>query len=198
MIRISVIAVWFLSVSVVWAQNETGVLPDSDVEPLLRGPVHEAFAEPIQLNPEEMLTVPKSPPPLVEEVPPDARPAGEGVNWIPGYWAWDDEREDFIWVSGIYRRTPSGRSWQAGQWEEVADGYRWLPGRWISTTGVGELLPTPRNRSKRDLRESQSPRITSGCRVAGNIEISDTFGVRDSGPPVTTIGSGFRTTTLLA
>ena len=141
--RISVIAIWFLSVSLVWAQDETGVLPDSDVEPLLRGPVHEAFAEPVQLNPQEMLTVPKLPPALVEEVPPDARPAGEDVNWIPGYWAWDDEREDFIWVSGIYRRTPLGRSWQPGQWEQVAEGYRWLPGRWIPIAGGGELLPTP-------------------------------------------------------
>ena len=110
--RISVIAIWFLSVSLVWAQDETGVLPDCDVEPLLRGPVHEAFAEPVQLNPQEMLTVPKLPPALVEEVPPDARPAGEDVNWIPGYWAWPAEGHHCRWYNSVQIvRQPSPGDW---------------------------------------------------------------------------------------
>lgn len=33
-------------------------------------------------------------------LPPDQKPEGDDVAWIPGYWAWDDERNDFLWVSG--------------------------------------------------------------------------------------------------
>ena len=38
------------------------------------------------------------------------------MDWIPGYWAWDDERADFLWVSGIWRALPPGRQWVPGYW----------------------------------------------------------------------------------
>src|SRR5436305_1769636 len=54
-----------------------------------RGPVHEAFAGVVTFNPEPGVVVPKAPPESIQEVPPDQKPEGENVTWIPGYWAWD-------------------------------------------------------------------------------------------------------------
>ena len=70
---------------------------------LTRGPVHEAFAETITFDPEPGIVAPQAPPADIEEVPPQQRPEGKNVAWIPGYWAWDDERNDFLWLSGIWR-----------------------------------------------------------------------------------------------
>ena len=44
--------------------------------------------------------------PRVEEIPPDMKPEGENSVWIPGYWSWDDDRRDFLWVSGVWRVPP--------------------------------------------------------------------------------------------
>src|SRR5262245_5986531 len=70
------------------------------VDALASGPVHEAFAEPVVFNPEPGPVVPKQPPDPIEEVPPDQKPEGENVAWVPGYWSWDEERDNFVWVSG--------------------------------------------------------------------------------------------------
>ena len=86
------------------------------VEVLTRGPVHEAFAETITFDPEPGIVAPKAPPAAIEEVPPQQRPEGTNVTWIPGYWGWDDERNDFLWVSGIWRALPPGRQWVPGYW----------------------------------------------------------------------------------
>src|SRR5262245_5692620 len=80
--------------------------PDPDVkdgdglETLTRGPIHEAFAEPVVFDPRPAPVVPKEPPAPVEEVPPAEKPEGANVVWIPGYWAWDDQRNNFLWISG--------------------------------------------------------------------------------------------------
>jgi hypothetical protein len=110
-----------------------------------RGPVHEAFAEPVNFKPEATRTVPKCPPDPIEEVPPDQKPAGENVQWIPGYWAWDDDRNDFIWISGIWRVPPPGRQWVPGTWTQVEDGgCRWTPGYWsITEQAEVQFLPPP-------------------------------------------------------
>jgi hypothetical protein len=114
----------------------------SDVEVLARGPVHEAFAEPVVANPAPGITVSVAPPAAVQEMPPDDRPAA--AIWIPGYWAWDDDRSGFIWVSGIWRIAPPGCRWVPGYWAPVADGYQWVPGFWLSeTTQQVQYLPTP-------------------------------------------------------
>ena len=46
---------------------------------------------------------------MIDEVPPEYKPEGENVQWIPGYWAWDVAQSDFIWVSGLWRDVPPGR-----------------------------------------------------------------------------------------
>src|SRR5262245_33771706 len=82
---------------------------DSDgVEVLTRGPVHGAFANPGDARPAESPLVEKQPPEAIEEVPPDEKPEGDDVRWIPGYWAWDDDADEFVWVSGFWRDVPPG------------------------------------------------------------------------------------------
>src|ERR1043165_9131255 len=71
---------------------------EQGVQVLTRGPVHEAFAETVIFDPEPGIVVPKAPPAIIEELPPDQKPDGVNITWIPGYWAWDDERGDFLWV----------------------------------------------------------------------------------------------------
>jgi len=113
-------------------------------EPLLRGPLHEAFAEPVQMDPQPATIVPKQPPEPIEELPPEAKPVDEDVIWIPGYWAWDEEREDFIYVSGVWRVPPQGRRWVPGYWTPAGGGYQWVSGFWapIEVEEV-QYLPDP-------------------------------------------------------
>src|SRR5271167_4005178 len=73
------------------------------VEFLARGPIHEAFAKPTVRGPASSEVIAKEPPKPVDELAPDQKPEGDNVQWIPGYWAWDDETTDFLWVSGTYR-----------------------------------------------------------------------------------------------
>ncbi len=103
---------------------------EQGVQVLTRGPVHEAFAGTVVFNPEPGVVVPKAPPSAIEEVPPGERPVGNNVTWIPGYWAWDEERIDFLWVSGTWRALPPGRQWMAGYWGQITDGYQWTSGYW--------------------------------------------------------------------
>ncbi len=105
-------------------------MDDEGVEVLTRGPVHEAFAEPIGADPEAGVIVEQQPPESIEEVPPDMKPEGDQVAWIPGYWAWDDDRNDFVWVSGIWRNPPPGQRWVPGYWSPTDAGWQWVSGFW--------------------------------------------------------------------
>ncbi len=104
---------------------------NQDVQILTRGPVHEAFALPVVNDPKPGLTVAKQPPAPVEEAPPDQKPAGQNVQWISGYWSWDASRDDFLWVSGVWREPPPGRQWVPGYWNQVEGGYQWVAGAWV-------------------------------------------------------------------
>ncbi len=114
------------------------------VQVLTRGPVHEAFAETVTFDPEPGIVVPKAPPAAIEELPPDQRPEGANVAWIPGYWGWDDERNDFLWVSGIWRALPPGRQWVPGYWGKSGQGFQWTSGYWADAkVSEVEYLPEP-------------------------------------------------------
>jgi hypothetical protein len=114
------------------------------VEVLARGPVHEAFAEPAIRAPRPTPLVPKAPPDPVEELPPDQKPEGDNVQWIPGYWAWDDERNDYLWVSGTWRAVPPDREWLPGHWNQATGGWQWVAGFWQPRNqGSVEFLPPP-------------------------------------------------------
>jgi hypothetical protein len=102
--------------------------PPQGIEVLARGPVHEAFATPTA-QPEPTQAVPRQPPPPLEELPPDEKPDGDCV-WVNGYWAWDDDRNDFLWVSGIWRTPPPGKSWVPGYWRDAQGQWQYVPGFW--------------------------------------------------------------------
>ena len=115
------------------------------VQIMARGPVHEAFAQPLNQDPTPGVVVAKKPPPPVDEIPPASKPEGERVEWIPGYWAWDDEREDYLWISGVWRATPPGRRWVPGLWAEVPNGHQWTPGFWAKDDEKQtRYLPAPK------------------------------------------------------
>ncbi|MBI2823193.1 MAG: YXWGXW repeat-containing protein [Planctomycetia bacterium] len=117
---------------------------DQDTEVLTTGPIHEAYADPIALNPGPGPVVPRKPPEAIEEVPPTEQPQGERVVWIPGYWQWDPGRRDFLWVSGAWRDAPPDRRWVPGYWTEVEGGFQRVNGFWASVeTQELAYLPTP-------------------------------------------------------
>lgn len=116
-------------------------------EVLSRGPVHEAFAKPVTMIPEAPLVVPQAPPENLAEMPPAERPVGADVVWVPGYWAWDTERNDFIWVTGCWRNAPPNTYWVPGHWLAVDTGWEWIGGFWKTITAQPqqeiEYLPAP-------------------------------------------------------
>src|SRR5437879_61472 len=112
------------------AQEANLAAAPSGIEVQTRGPVHEAFAQPVEPNAGPGAAVPKELPPAIPEEPPEERPQGDHVQWIGGYWAWDADRNDFIWVSGAYRNAPPGRQFVPGHWVHSSDGWRWVSGFW--------------------------------------------------------------------
>ena len=99
----------------------------------LRGPLHEAFAQPFDVNSEPGPMIPKEPPPPIPEDPPEQRPDAENAQWISGYWAWDARQQQFMWVSGVYRVPPQGRNFVPGYWQRTNEGWRWVQGFWSNT-----------------------------------------------------------------
>jgi hypothetical protein len=97
---------------------------------MARGPIHEAFATPTT-EPAPSMLIPKQSPQPLEEMPPEQKPDGDVV-WVSGYWAWDDDRKDFLWVSGIWRTLPPGKQWVAGYWREAGNQYQWVGGYWTN------------------------------------------------------------------
>ena len=120
--------------------------PPQGVEVLARGPVHEAFAATLEVQTGASVAVNKAPPDPIEELPPDQKPEGDNVQWIPGYWHWDEERKDFIWISGFWRVPPPNRVWVAGSWREARTGFLWVNGFWQEARAERseiEYLPPP-------------------------------------------------------
>lgn len=104
--------------------------PPKGVEVLARGPIHEGFAQPAEQQPKPGPVVPKQPPDPIDELPPEQKPEGDNVVWLPGYWQWDIDRKDYIWVSGFWRAAPPERVWVPGSWRKSDDGWQWVGGLW--------------------------------------------------------------------
>jgi|GEM_PF-592390 len=101
-------------------------------EVLTRGAVHEAFAEPVNFQVEAGLIVQSQPPEFIQEVPPIQRPVGGNYVWIPGYWAWEPDRNNYIWTSACWRIAPPNCSWVPGYWIQVSGGWQWVAGFWTA------------------------------------------------------------------
>ncbi len=121
----------------------TDLAGESDISPplpaqeqpevLTRGPVHEAFAEPVNLQMDEGIITPKQPPLSIEEVLPREKPEGGSFVWVPGYWSWDGYRNNYIWVSGCWRIAPPKMSWVSGYWTRTSVGWKWVSGFWMQS-----------------------------------------------------------------
>ena len=82
---------------------------------------------------------------LIEEEPPQERPAD--TEWVPGYWSYDDDSRNWMWVSGTWRATPPGYVWVSGYWIKTWKGWRYVRGYWApvgyGTTEIVYLPPPP-------------------------------------------------------
>ncbi|HQR08475.1 MAG TPA: YXWGXW repeat-containing protein [Gemmatales bacterium] len=118
--------------------------PEKGIQVENRGPVHEAFANPgAPVRGKEGSFADKAPPPPVPELPPEEKPSGENVQWISGYWQWDLEKKDFIWVSGFWRNTPPGRAWTPGEWRVENGQHRYIPGFWRPSNENSRRIDLP-------------------------------------------------------
>ncbi|HEX4151246.1 MAG TPA: YXWGXW repeat-containing protein [Steroidobacteraceae bacterium] len=71
-------------------------------------------------------------------VPPPALPVyeqppipGDGYLWVPGYWYWSDEDQDYYWVPGTWVEAPeAGLLWTPGYWGAENGVFLWHPGYW--------------------------------------------------------------------
>jgi hypothetical protein len=120
--------------------------PPKGVEVLTRGPIHEAFATPTD-EPQATTPVAKEPPKAIQEMPPEEKPEGDAT-WIGGYWAWDEDRSNYLWVSGVWRTSPPNKHWVAGYWRQDSDKWQWVPGFWAEAQQEAEkhevtYLPAP-------------------------------------------------------
>jgi hypothetical protein len=113
------------------------------VEPQARGPIHEGYANPVDGAPVPGRMVEQEPPAPIEELPPDQKPDAN-VIWVGGYWAWDDAKNDFMYVSGFWRVPPPGRTWVPGSWRKAVGGWQWVGGFWAEPEQTEtQYLPAP-------------------------------------------------------
>ena len=116
------------------APAQPGAAGGNGTEVLARGPVHEAYADTSAVS-SAMPLVTRMPPDGIDELPPDHKPDGDNVQWIPGYWHFDEDRSDFSWISGFWRSVPPGRVWVPGSWRGAQGpqgqlAWQWAPGFW--------------------------------------------------------------------
>jgi len=124
--------------------QSTDPSPPSAAEVQARGQIHEAYGEPTRLQAVEGILVDRGPPKPIQELPPENKPAGDHVSWVSGYWGWDDEAKNFLWVSGFWRVMPPDRTWVPGSWQRVGEGYRWVSGYWaVATAETQEVMYLP-------------------------------------------------------
>ena len=168
---------------------------DPNVEVMTRGPVHEAYAVPVTAGQTAGMIVPKQPASPIEEVPPDMKPEGQNSVWIPGYWSWDDERRDFIWVSGVWRVPPPGYRWMPGYWQDVpGQGYQRISGYWMPAQ-VEETTYLPQPPQSIDTGPTSAAPGSNYFWVPGHWQWDDRLamsGSRAIGPHTSLTGSGCR------
>lgn len=73
--------------------------------------------------------VDKAPPaPVIDRPGVDAPEAN--AHWIEGYWDWDPDRKEFVWMTGTWLVPPPGRFWVNGFWRREEQGWSRSPGFW--------------------------------------------------------------------
>ena len=104
--------------------------PRTDESARLRGPLHEAFVQPLAGADKPGLTIGRRPAAARDEIPAAIKPTAPNAAWLPGYWGWDPADEAFLWVPGVWRVPPPGMRWVPGYWHEQDDGWQWVRGFW--------------------------------------------------------------------
>jgi hypothetical protein len=60
----------------------------------------------------------------------------EGYMWTPGYWAWDDDADDYYWVPGTWVLAPEvGYLWTPAWWGWGGEGFMFHEGYWGPAVG---------------------------------------------------------------
>lgn len=112
---------------VIVAVVSTASLFGQDVQVVKEGPIHEAF---VTRDTEDFIldVLPVPPPAAINErIPPQT---DRQAVWVPGYWCWDENRNDYIWMSGVWRRPPPHHQWIPGTWQAMNQGWVWVSGFW--------------------------------------------------------------------
>lgn len=127
----------------------------ADIE-LIEGPAHEAYLAPV-LDSTVLEAVTLQPPGLIKENTPLQQ--DQRTVWIPGYWAWDKVRKDFIWIGGVWRRPPPGRQWVPGQWKETEAGWVYVRGFWSDqpAASLEYVKQTPPDALEEKVTDSPGP-----------------------------------------
>ncbi len=99
-----------------------------------RGFIHEAFM-PKENGTLILKGVQQPPPEAVREKAPSQN--NPNLQWIPGYWHWSDEHQDFYWITGVWRRPPPGLLWTTGKWIKKDNEWVWLKGFWSTKEESG-------------------------------------------------------------
>jgi hypothetical protein len=129
----------------------------ASAEPLVHGPVHEAFAAPTVREAALPPKVSELPPEAPEELPPSVAPQEESAaRWIPGYWGWDAREQGYVWVSGTWRSAPPEMDWVPGYWATADGGCRWVAGFWAHQ-GEEELAYVPPPPAPKDEEPPPAP-----------------------------------------
>lgn len=115
-------------------QNSLFCAIDSKVD---HSTVHEAFVPKISaVLPIEMISH-NPPTERIEKPPQKTNPL---MKWIPGYWEWDKEKQEFDWVCGVWRIPPPKHEWVPGYWKRGA-GWYWISGLWHAEPSQAILSP---------------------------------------------------------
>lgn len=101
--------------------------PPASAKPATEVPLHEVFLPSGTVSARVHSSKPP-PSPIIER--PTANRPGPLASWVPGYWAWSQSGDDFVWVSGTWRVPPRDQVWVNGQWVRDAKGWARVPGSW--------------------------------------------------------------------
>ena len=96
----------------------------------------------------------------MDEVPPDQKPDGDNVAWIPGYWQFEDDRQGLHLDQRLLARHAPGRKWVPGYWNKNDDGRAsgWAATGPPRTRGRSNTCPRRRRRRWRTAPSDAAPR----------------------------------------
>jgi hypothetical protein len=114
-----------------------------------------ATHEALNPNPTQSGLIEKEPPlPLLDPIAPQPSP---DTRWVPGYFSWNPEKQDFEWEPGIWIKAPEGTVWVPGKWKNDQGGYIRIQGYFAKKLQETEA-PLPNLKETLDTQApSQSP-----------------------------------------